>query len=450
MYKPTQEGLEYLERGFPERQLLSILLSGEKTMEQLSAFPKITIAMGWAKKNGWIRIAQGKISVTEDGRKFVSQKNILEEALEKVGKSGDADKDSIQTLLSRNLIEEAKEAPAQKEKVGFLGRILTKKKPQFEIHEPGQRPVEVLTEVKETGEIAQLTPDLIKFSKWKQYPFKRYDVTTPAPKLMIGKKQPYVQFIEDVQDLLIGLGFKEMRGPLVETSFWNCDALFMPQDHPGRSVHDVLLVKNPPKGELPDKNLVARVKATHEGGWITESTGWGGTWSEEEASKLLMRSQTTSVSARTLFEHGDRPGKYFSIGRNYRYDVIDAKHLIEFYQCEGIVIGEKMTFKNLLGYLKEFAAALGINEIKFKPGYFPFTEPSVEGYVKHPKMGWIEVLPAGLMRPEVLKPLGIEKCNVLAWGIGLDRLAMIKLGVDDIRELFSDDLDFLRNAPMVR
>lgn len=224
----------------------------------------------------------------------------------------------------------------------------------------------------------------------------------------------------------------------------------MPQDHPARGVHDIFYLSNPAKGKLPDENLVAKVKTTHEGGWITESTGWGGTWDSKEASKLILRSQTTAVSARTLAENREKPAKYFTIDKNFRPDVIDAKHLMEFYQCEGIVISEGLTFRHLLGFMKEIAEAIGIKEVKFLPAYFPFTEPSVQGFIKHPKLGWMEAMPGGLLRPEVLRPLGIEKSQVLAWGLGIDRLAMTKLGIDDIRTLFTDDLEWLRNVPLVK
>jgi phenylalanyl-tRNA synthetase alpha chain len=310
----------------------------------------------------------------------------------------------------------------------------------------GKKKKEVVIE----KEISQLTPDVIKSEAWKKTPIRKYDVSAPAPRTFAGKKQPYVQFIEDIRERLIGLGFQEMKGPYVETAFWNSDALFMPQDHAARSIHDVLLVKEPVHGDLPDENMVAKVKATHEGGWITESLGWGGTWSREEASRLLMRSQTTAVSARTLAANRDAPGKFFCIERNFRSDVIDAKHLPEFDQCEGIIVGENLTFAHLLGFLKEIADAIGAKEVRFKPGYFPFTSPSVEMYVNMPKFGWVEVGGAGMMRPEVLKPLGVEKSQVLAWGLGIGRLAMLKMGIDDIRLLYADDLEWLRSKSLVK
>ncbi len=433
MYKLTDEGNEYQNRGLPEKELLRFVETG-KPLEEVKKFFKADIAIGWAKKNNWIKIEEGFVGLTEEGKKSLHSKNNLEKALDEVKSKGKARDEDLKILMSRNLVIEFKEEKKQ----GFFSRLLNalfgKKKEVKKIEDS----------------YAQLTPELIKTKTFRNLKPKAYDVKAPSPKIFPGKKQPYIQFIEDLRERLIGLGFEEMRGPLVETFFWNCDALFMPQDHPARGIHDVLILNNPQFGRLPDKNVVSKVKATHEGGWVTESIGWGGTWNEKEAERLLLRSQTTSVSARTLYKHGDSPGKYFTIDRLYRPDVINPSHLMEFDQCEGIVIGENLTFRHLLGFLKEICAVLGIKQYKFKPAYFPFTSPSVELYVYHPKIGWFEGGGAGLMRPEVLRPLGIEKSQVLAWGLGLGRLAMLKLGIDDIRQLYSDDLQFLRETPLVR
>ena len=431
MYKLTDEGKEYLKNGLPEKQLLKYL-EKEKPLQEVAKLTIANIAIGWAKKNKWITIENNIVKITQDGEKAIKEKTKLEKALEEIEKKGNAEDDMIKILLSRNLIKEVK----AEAKPSFWQKILSIFHKKKKIEET------------KTKEISQLTPDLIKTGEWKNMPFRKYDVNAPAPKIYPGKKQPYVKFIEYIRETLIGLGFQEMKGPLIETSFWNCDALFMPQDHPARSIHDVLILKNPKNGNLPDENLVAKVKATHEGGWITDSFGWGGIWNKEEASKLIMRSQGTAVSARTLFENKDNPDKYFLIDRVFRSDVIDAKHLMEFDHCEGIVIGENLTFSHLLGFLKEIAEAVGAKEVKFKPSFFPFTSPSVEMYANIPKFGWIEVGGAGLMRPEVLKPLGIEKSQVLAWGLGIGRLAMIALGVDDIRMLYSNDLEWLRNKSL--
>ena len=440
MYQLTEEGLKYLREGLPEKNLLKSL---PESMSDISKHPSAAISIGWAKKNNWIKINQGTVEITDEGKKALSEKSDIENALAEIDEKGNSNLSKI--LLTRKLIEEGVAKPVEQPKrvnpIVALFRKLFKKK-TLEANEK-----EEITEIKE---IAQLTPEMIKSGLWKSVPFKNYDIYSPAPSVYPGKKQHYVQFIEEIKDRLVGLGFVEMHGPLVETSFWNCDALFMPQDHPARGVHDVLILKKPTQGILPDQNLVAKVKATHEGGWVTGSTGWGGEWNPKEASKLMMRSQTTAVSARTLYEHGDKPGKYFTIDRNYRYDVIDSRHLAEFDQCEGIVIGEDLTLQNLLGYLSEFAKMVGAEKVKFKPSYFPFTEPSVEMYAYFEKFGWIEVGGAGMFRPEVLKPLGIEKCQVLAWGLGIGRLAMLKMGLNDIRQLYSDDLKFMRELPVVK
>lgn len=437
MYQLTDEGKEYLKNGLPEKQLLKFI-ENEKPMEDVIKFPNSQIAIGWARKNNWIIIENNIVKTTESGKKALKEKTDVEKALEKVDKRGDVEAEMIKVLLSRNLIEEVKEVPKEK-KTSLCERLFHRKKSKTL-----EKPIEP-----KTGEIAQLTPDIIKSEEWKNKTFRKYDVNAPAPKIYPGKKQPYIQIMEMVKEKLIGLGFQEMKGPLIETFFWNDDALFMPQDHPARGIHDVLLLKNPSKGSLPDENLVAKVKATHEGGWITESSGWGNVWSKEEAEKLLMRSQGTAVSARKLYESKDKPGKYFLIDRVFRYDIIDVQHLMEFDHCEGIVIGENMNFRHLLGFLKEIAELFGAEKIKFKPGYFPFTSPSCELYVYYPKLGWVEAGGAGMMRPEVLRPLGLEKSQVLAWGLGIGRLAMIALGIDDIRMLYSDDLEWLRNKEIV-
>lgn len=436
MYKLTEEGKEYLKNGLPEKRLLKFL-ENEKPMAEVVNFPNSQIAIGWARKKGWINIENGIVKLTDIGKKAKGGSSNEETALEDVEKKGEAEQETIKVLLSRNLIEETKEVVVvRKEKKSFWNRFKkTEKKEE--------------TKLSEISEIAQLTPDMIKTGAWKSKPFRRYDVNVPAPKIYGGKKQPYIQFLEDIRERLIGLGFQEMKGPMVETLFWNSDVLFMPQDHPARGIHDIFYLKSPTTGDLPDENLVAKVKATHEGGWITESAGWGGAWNKEDAQKLIMRSHTTSVSARTLFKVGDAPGKYFTIDTNFRPEAIDANHLMEFAQCEGIVVGEKLTLRHLLGFLKEIAEAVGVKEVKYKPSFFPFTEPSVELFGKI-EGKWIELGGSGLFRPELLKPLGINNSQVLAWGLGIGRLAMIKLGINDIRMLYSDDLEFLRNVPMVR
>ena len=242
------------------------------------------------------------------------------------------------------------------------------------------------------------------------------------------------------------MGFEEVTSPPIEVNFWNCDALFMPSDHPARGIHDIFYLKGSvKKEEVAREEEWERIKQTHENGWKTGSTGWGH-WDPKLALRLILRSQTTAVSARylSILKPEDLPKKIFTIDRNYRPDRIDSTHLPEFNQCEGIVVAENVNLRHLIGYIKAIAEAFGIKEVKFQPAFFPFTEPSVVGYIKHPKLGWIEALPGGIFRPEVVQPLGL-KVPVLAWGLGIDRLAMVALDIDDIRMLFTHNLNWLRN-----
>jgi len=258
-----------------------------------------------------------------------------------------------------------------------------------------------------------------------------------------GKKHAYKQLLLEIKQKLVGMGFAEAHGPLVELEFWNMDALFMAQDHPAREIHDVFQVQDPAKGEILDKKLLEGVRKAHEKG-LAGSKGWRYNWDPEISARLVLRSHTTPVSARNLAKGLKPPQRIFCIGRVFRPDEIDWKHFIEFNQCEGIVVDESMSFRELLGYLKEFALEVfGAKEVKFCPSYFPFTEPSVEMYAKIPGKGWAEVGGAGMFRPEMLAALGVD-VPVLAWGLGIDRLAMIKLGLKDIRDLFSQDLALLR------
>jgi len=162
----------------------------------------------------------------------------------------------------------------------------------------------------------------------------------------------------------------------------------------------------------------------------------------------VLCSQTTAATVRYLASRPEPPVKVFCIDRVYRHEKIDYKHLAEFYQCEGIVMERGMTLRHMLGYLKEILNALGFERIKFMPSYFPYTEPSVQALVYHGAKGeWLEVLGAGMFRPELLRPLGI-RYPVLAWGIGLSRLIMMKLGLEDIRDLFKNDLAWLASRPI--
>jgi len=291
--------------------------------------------------------------------------------------------------------------------------------------------------------LGAVTPALLASGRWKDHAFRPYDVRAPVPFLTGARPNPYVSWLEEFEEILLGLGFEQAEGPLLETEFWNNDVLFMPQDHPARSIHDALSVEGI-SGRAPPADLLARVAAAHEGRPLPGETeaigpGWTSHYDPAIAARPVLRSQTTAVSARYLARRPVPPFRMFSIDRNLRREELDARHHLEFGQCEGIVGQEGISMRDLVGLFQTLAHAIGVPELKIRPSYFPFTEPSIEGYVRHPKLGWIEVFPGGLFRPEVLRPLGVE-VPVIAWGAGITRLAMVALGCNDIRELFMDDL----------
>ena len=300
--------------------------------------------------------------------------------------------------------------------------------------------------------LGALTPHLLASGAWGSRPFRPYDVRATLPFVSGPRPHPYLEWLEEVAEILVGLGFSQSEGPLLETEFWNGDVLYMPQEHPARSIHDVLAVKDV-ASVPPPPELLERVAAAHEGRALPGETeplgsGWRYPYDRAFAARPVLRSQTTAVSARLLASQPKPPFRMFCIDRNFRYDRIDATHHVEFGQCEGVLAEEGVTLRHLVGVFRALAEALGIREIKIRPSYFPFTEPSIEGYVRHPRLGWIEAMPGGLFRPEVLKPLRVD-VPVAAWGIGITRLAMVSLGVSDIRDLFQNDLGVLtgREAP---
>lgn len=305
----------------------------------------------------------------------------------------------------------------------------------------------VTAELKKAGvtgnEIGEITPKMLASGEWKNGTFRGYNISIPPARNIPGRINPYVSFLESVKDKLCSLGFQEFDGPLVETEFWNGDALFMPQFHAARDIHDVYRIKNPTHAKMIEEPYLSNVAKIHENGGNSGSRGWNYSFDREFTRRLILRSQGTVLSAHQLHK-AEIPGKYFGIARCFRYDKVDATHLSDFYQTEGIVLGEDVNLKTLLGFLEMFAVEIaGATEVKYVPGYFPFTEPSIEVHIKHPKLGWFELGGSGIFRPEVTKAMGID-VPVLAWGIGIDRMALMALGLNDLRELFCEDIEKVR------
>ncbi len=428
IYFLSEEGKEYLSNGLPERNVLNLIKNGITNVGELTLkYSKAEIGIIWLKNEKLINILKGEIELTNEGKKY------LNEPLEK------------EIVLKFFALEKSEDEVKQYEKYvnEFLKRnILNFKEVKKRIIVAKDEIYREKFEISE--EIGALTVDILLKQEWKTRKFKKFDFTTYETK--IAKKHPYNQILSEIRQKLIALGFKEYKGPIIESMFWNCDALFMPSEHPAREIHSIFYVKTDKKAEIEEK-IFENVKEMHEKG-NNISKGWGG-FSEELSKKYILRSQNTAISARVLYliSKGIEkiPLKMFVIDRVFRPDVIDAKHFIEFDQLEGIIIEEDANFSVLLNYLKEIALALGAKSVKFKPAYFPFTEPSVELFVEIKGLGLVEVGGAGIFRPEVTKPFGID-LPVLAWGIGISRLAMIKMNVNDIRYLMSPDIKFLETC----
>ncbi len=416
-YAPTDECITYIKHGFPEYKVAKKAESGAALQDLSEADKKI--GLSWAIKNGWVKVENGNLVLLEEGKK-AAERDMLAESSRPLLEGGKPDEKTIETLKKRNLVEEK-----EKKK---LSPSLTKE---------GARQAEKV-EVKD--EVNQLTKDMIVSGKWKEADIRPYDIKAPGEDLYPGKRHLLMRMAEKVKRIFAEMGFEEMEGPIIESSFWTFDALFQPQDHPARELADTFYMKE--KSKLPPKTLVKKVKKAHE-------EGWGYNWDEEEAGKTVLRTHTTAVSARALSELDPKtPKKFFCVGRVYRNESIDFKHLAEFYQVEGIVAWENATFRDLLGLLKEFYKRLGFEKIRFRPSYFPYTEPSLEVEVYfEEKKEWMELGGAGILRPEVTVPL-CGRYPVLAWGLSLERPLMLMKNINDIRTFYRNDIDWLRNASL--
>ena len=302
------------------------------------------------------------------------------------------------------------------------------------------------SELEEVVKIAEITPELLQSEDWKNAEFRPYDVSLQAAVPRSGRSHPMQALIERIRSIFLKMGFSEIVDNYVQTAGWNMDALFIPQDHPAREMQDTFYLDNPREIKL-DPKLLKDWKAIHENGGNTESTGWGGTFDPEISQKGLLRTHTTVNTIQFLADNPKESCRVFAIDRVFRKESIDKTHLPEFHQIEGIIMEPGANLGMLVTTLKTFYQKMGYPEVRVRPAYFPYTEPSLEVEVKW-RGKWLELGGAGIFRPEVTEPLGI-KDPVCAWGMGLERLAMLVLGLDDIRQLYISDLEWLRNQPIL-
>lgn len=429
-YSLTDEGEEYTKIGLPERRIVDALI-GPTSLEELRSLfspSMVDIATGWLVKKGWakvengVMVPSGKAHAGKDEEAlaaFTGKAKTLEELA--------ADEGTIKDFLKRRLVIKHEEK-FRTVSITDAGSALAAQGLVLE------------------EEIAQITSDLLKSGAWKGKKFRPYRLDiTPKP-LYGAKVHPYRRLIEQMRQIFLEMGFTEIKSGIIQSSFWNFDALFQPQDHPARDMQDTFHLGS--ICQLPG-GYSEKVAAMHESGGEIDSCGWGGIWDRELARRNVLRTHTTAVTIKYLADNPKPPVKAFCIDRAYRRETIDPTHTPEFEQLEGVVMDRDMSFADLLGLLAEFYHRMGFEEVRFRPGYFPYTEPSVEPEVYVDGLGWVELGGAGVFRKEVTEPFGIKE-PVLAWGLGVSRLAMLKLGLKDLRLLYQSDIDWLRKSEVCR
>jgi phenylalanyl-tRNA synthetase alpha chain len=429
------EGLRALRLGLPERRLAELVARGvcelRELRENFTSQEEFSAALGQARRLGWVAVKDGQVELTNAPRKTG-----LEELLRVVGEGEvrvadlpDRLAGALDTLLKRP---------------GYL-EVREVKRVRLELTPEGVSTAESIGEVEE---LDRLSPELLASGLWRGRRLRPLDVEAPAPTLYPGKKHPIQRFIDEVREIFAALGFEEVEGPIVQPCFWNFDALFIPQDHPAREMQDTFYL--PGVQARPAEPWVKAVEAVHEDGGDTGSRGWRYEWSPEEARRVVLRTHTTAVTVRYLADHQPEEARVFSVGRVFRNEKVTYKNLVEFHQIEGIVVGHRVTLRDLMGLLTTFYRKLGLERVKFWPTYFPYTEPSLQSVVYYKELDrWVELCGMGIFRPEVTLPFGVRN-PVLAWGGGLERLVMLRYGVEDVRKLYENRLNWLRGVALCR
>jgi len=394
-----KNGIESYQKGLPERRLLNSLTAGPRKLSELQKELGHIFgpAMGLARKNDWVETSSEKITLKNPPDILPGEKTLKQIGTEKLSDSK-LDKNDLSTLLKRP---------------DFITEDVVKTK---EIS---------LTDTAKSIEISNSSGAI--------------DVEAKVPQVFVARTHPLKDTIDEIREIFVTLGFSEIIGNMTQSSFWNFDALFTPQDHPARELQDTFYLDGVYAKKIASPEQIRKVSDSHKKNWHYY-------WDIKEAQKMVLRTHTTCVTIKHLAEKKPDEARVFSLGRVFRNEKVSYKHLVEFNQIEGVVVGKDATLRNLMGIQREFYKRIGITKIKFWPTFFPYTEPSLQTMVFNERLGkWIELFGMGIFRPEVTKPLGIAK-PVLAWGGGIERIAMLKYGLDDVREFYNNNLSWLRSA----
>ena len=401
-----RNGIDSLKNGLPERKLMDLIKDGSKSFEEVRktlSGAGFNAAIANAKKNGWVNIEK-----TDSGSTISTKEKPVETPEEKL----------ISLIGDKSIPEEKIE---NKLALKFLLQ-----RPDYVLQNAEKSKIISLTE--RASQIDTTLSDI-----------GAIDVEADAALVYAARTHPLKDTIDEIREIFVKLGFSEIQGNLTQSSFWNFDALFTPQDHPARELQDTFYIENLKSQNQASSTQIKQVSKSH-------SQNWHYDWKLSESQKMVLRTHTTCVTIKYLAEQKPDEARIFSLGRVFRNEKVSYKHLVEFNQIEGIVIGNNTTLRDLMGIQKEFYKQLGLTKIKFWPTFFPYTEPSLQTMVYNEKLGkWIELFGMGIFRPEVTKPLGIDK-PVLAWGGGIERIAMLKYELDDVREFYNNNLNWLRTV----
>jgi phenylalanyl-tRNA synthetase alpha chain len=401
-----KNGLLARQQGLPERKLVDLIASkplafGE-LQKKLGAETNIAIAI--AKKNDWIEMQKG------ESFNIVSLK-------QKPDQTGE---EKLIAFISENKI------PLEQIQDSATLELL-KKRPDYIVIETTKSRTVSLSEQAKSIDVEKEHDGAI-------------DVEADVPRVFAARTHPLKDVINEIREVFVSLGFTEVMGNFAQPSFWNFDALFTPQDHPAREMQDTFYIKEKLADKFASQNQINQVSKAHKKGWKYD-------WSVDVAKKMVLRTHTTCVTIKYLAENKPQEARIFSLGRVFRNEKVSYKHLVEFHQVEGIVVGKDVSLRDLMGIQTEFYKKMGLDKIKFWPTFFPYTEPSLQTMVYNQRLDkWVELFGMGIFRPEVTRPFGITR-PVLAWGGGIERIAMLKYGLDDVREFYNNNLSWLRGVP---
>ena len=412
--KLGKRGNDALEKGLPERRLVRYLTSTQASSCEMGQAKdhlkdEFSPAIANAKRNGWVEIYDNRILL----RGY--HDSTPEERIIKIIASKNPPMADVEEIQDKEALDMLKKRP------DFLSFTSTKHT-TIAITEKGK------VAAAAAGDVSEGTAG------------RAIDVEAPAPTVFAAKTHPLADVIDEVREIFVSLGFSELVGNSCQSSFWNFDALFIPQDHPAREMQDTFYLRDASARSVATPRQIRQVSLAHKNGWHYD-------WKQDAAKRMVLRTHTTCVTIKELADKQYEEARLFSIGRVYRNEKVSYKHLVEFNQVEGVVVGKNVTLRDLMGLQMEFYKKMGIKKAKFWPTFFPYTEPSLQSMIYNERHGrWVELFGMGIFRPEVTRPLGIKN-PVLAWGGGIERIAMLKYALDDVRELYNNKFGWLRSVP---